>query len=1421
MKRVFAFISLFAIALVMFGFGTSNVKAADQPAAGKWFENPYLLTDDEGNVVEIPMYIMNSIKTTFPDYFDYEGAKGTEFEDKNWGGTVRQYAWNGVKVIIPQFNAEGATGKYYGIYPQGAHKGGQIGIGGMIYTTSGTYEQGTFYKGGSYVRTAPADPSLSFYLFNDQEADWSMVEIIKAQVANPYIIFDGEGKAVAGLVLPDTSAGVVEAAYGLGQEFCYDENGVGVVANADASNCAKVMVDGEEDDLDKPILDEEGNPTGEYEKVQVPGDDPNYIAHRYVWQYMEEKPTNLNNGYLNEGWRADNWDFYNEETKVAVMLLGSYFANGGQVSAAELAADETIEAGHVRAPFNSPVIPAGGLLYKFGYLERTSTLLPLFKEVQAQAYLYGRDEAYSQTVKCYNYASSDISLIEGTHTEDYSDDNGNGKYDAGEPFTDINGNGQWDKDYAGYSLIEGTNTYEVVAGTDIDFDKLINITGISYSFADETDPTSFQSSVLSASQLSAKRKDFIEAEKALLREEVAYEAYQKWLDEQAAQEAKLIAAKTAAQAEYTATKAAKEALEAAAEAEILALTDDAAQPLVNGLKAAIKAIADQEKAIENYKKDIKAQEDKVAQLTKDYAAASVSHKDTLQYKGYNTSLSDAKAAHDAALAVVSSYIALGLGNTNITTADVVVKATQKVGKDCPAGEVPTEDWTIVFANATIEAAENAFIAAIGTADEATAREALVATFSVDATSEFKEEYTSAVNKYIDTLVNLNIANIAMRDYINECYEKIEALKAELATAIATLGVPFVDADKDGVEDLNERGTATGMYAILGNHTVLDDPSTKDDETLAASGMYKTLEDLEAAKIAYIATEYLNNSADYLAKVDAYNAAVTKLADATAALGYPTYYVDNNGDGDTKDAGETIPATGFYANYEAIVNQVEADITAEATVRAEVVYKKWLETEYRDEIALEYTVYDGENRVVAKSKWANHEELVKDLWADMEAWRKAQAEKNGKTYTELALPTTVDEIKSSGPYYATYNNHFGHGYDGTEGYMVYDEAFWAEWGWLFEYIALQSKNAGGSYLGDAGDRKVASPGNWSYVVLGFIVKATPISGWPASKVDWSGALATDGWQPVTYADYVLTASDKVNAVKTISVTVYNPIIKMTSSIEFEVVSIADEYDATPIIEVNKDALYVTDAKAFDLRSIAKAYDRVYSPELGLKGNDISSQINFVCPELDAALASGVISGEFPVQMTVVNAYGRKVVTESAVVKFVDTVAPVLNARDVTLNYGEDFHFLDGIYFAYDNVEGNLFEADYFAFVAEQDTVNTLKPGEYTVKVSAMDKSGNSREVEYVVVVNEQEVNVDEIIDAIEDVNSAVEDTQASLGDVKEDTEEIKDNQAGIAGDAADAKDAAENNSLVVVATVLAGVAALASVGAVVLVVLKRK
>ena len=74
---------------------------------------------------------------------------------------------------------------------------------------------------------------------------------------------------------------------------------------------------------------------------------------------------------------------------------------------------------------------------------------------------------------------------------------------------------------------------------------------------------------------------------------------------------------------------------------------------------------------------------------------------------------------------------------------------------------------------------------------------------------------------------------------------------------------------------------------------------------------------------------------------------------------------------------------------------------------------------------------------------------------------------------------------------------------------------------------------------------------------------------------------------------------------------------------------------------------------------------------------------------------------------------------------------------------------------------MFEQPKFMFVAEQDEVNTLKPGEYTVVVSVMDASGNSAEAEYVVYVNEQEVDLDPVLDAIENLESAIEDTEASL------------------------------------------------------------
>lgn len=1355
MKRVFAFISLFAIALVMFGFGTSNVKAAE-PANGKWFENPYLLKDEEGNVVEIPMYIMNSISTTFPQFFDYEGAKGTEFEDKNLQNSSRAYGWNGVKVIIPQFSADGATGKSYGLYPYGGTNADTVGIGYNIYTVSGRWNRGAFT---AEENTGPGLSSLTWYLFNDTDDAYSMKRINLTNGQNSYVIFDGEGKGYAGLMLPDVSTGTITEGIGLGTEFCWDENGVGVVANADASNCAKIMVDGEEDDLNKPILDENGEPTGEYEKVQVESDDPDYIKYRFVWAHLGEAPENLNNSYLGEGWKADNWDFYNEETGVAVAFFSNAYSNGGSVGSAELAADETIESGHVRAPFADMVIPAGGLLVKYGnYLETIVTGAAgsmTFREVQAQAYLYGREEGYAQTVKCYNYAGSDLAFAEKA------------------------------VDGLGYTLLDGTNIVEITKGASVELHKLINIAGVSYAFADENDPYSFQSAVWAQEDLDAKKAEFVEAEKALLREEVAYEAYQTWLDSKAEEEASFIEAKEEAKAALDAAAKVVDDMQAAAENDIKNSEDAAVVAKYNEL---VTAIEQAQAKITDTQDEIKKLENAEAVAKAAWEESQVSHKDTLQYKGYNTSLSDAKAAHDSALAVVASYAALGLGilkdaegKLTLTTADVAVEATQ---------DATYEDWTIVFANAELEAAENAFVAAIGTDGETAAREALIAAFQYDSTDTFGSNYLAVVKKYIDTLVNLNIANIAMHDYVEECLEKT----TNLLTA-------YEDA----------QAATTAAKDTLGA------PATED---AAATGLYAKLEEAEAAKEAFIDGQ-LEANADYQTAKANEATAQAAYNEAAAALGAPST--------------EDTPATGFYEKYETTVNEVEANITAEATKRAEEVYNTWYEEEYKENIALEFTVIEDGVAVVYKQDtvYANKAEIAADFLAD---WA---------TYAASTGVAKVDgEYGFATMFLSANQNYFS------------QATFMEKWSWVINYVHSYCTNASNKdslknmldgrtswYNTSRGIAELVAFLNdgttkdWydaqSATVQSAIADYKYIwqSGETSISTDFSGEIG-EKWTPLTWNEdnpstenineiYSVVANPALNGKKVVEVKVYNPIVGNEYSLTLEFVTIEDAYDATPVIEVNDAALRVNDPSTFDIRSIAKAYDKVYSETEGLNGNDISSQINFVAPELTEALASGVQQGEFPVSMTVVSASGRKVVTETAVVTIVDSAAPVLQARDVTLNYGEDFHFLDGIYFAYDNVHGNLFDADFFAFVAEQDTVNTLKPGEYTVKVSAMDKSGNSAEVEYVVTVNEQEVDLGGVLDAIEDVTSAVEDTQASVDNVKDNTDTIIDNTDGLGQGIEDTKAAAENNSLVVVATVLAGVAALASVGAVVLVVLKKK
>lgn len=1324
MKRVFAFISLFAISLVMFGFGTANVKAAEEPAEGKWVVNPYLLEDENGEVVEIPMYIMDSIATTFPFHYDRNHTP-----DDNWGGIARQYAWNGVKTVIPQFDANGATGQYYGVYQQGASSGKETGIGKMIYTTEGLWDNGTFYNtgelGGSYIRTSPHDPSLSFSLHNTKDEAVGIQPYKEAsnQVANPFIIFNAEGQAVAGLI--HSSA---EAANGLGTEFCYDANGVGVVADENASNCAKVMVDTEEDDLDKPIKDEDGNIIG-YEKVQVEGDDPQYITTRFAWAYLGAAPANLNNSYLGEGWKADNWDFYNEETGVAVVILGTGIANGGQVSSAELAADDSVEAGHIRAPYYEISIPAGGFFYQCGYLDRGSTLLTTYKDVEAQAYLYGRNEGYKMYFQCYNYAGADITFVEG------------------------------EQDGYGLSKIPGTNTIEVIAGSTIKLADLVDYAALATCFADENDPFSFQSSVLTDADFSAKLKEFIEAEKAILREEPAYSVYQEWLDSQAEEEAKLVEAVEDAKAALEAAIAKKEALEDAAEKAILASEDE---DVVDAYNALLDAIQDAKDAIEDKKDEIVDLEEAVKDIEAELADAETAYKETLQYKGYAQSLSDAYANHVKELTYLTSFVALGLGcDDTLTTTDVTATYAQ---------DAKYENWTVTFANANIEAAKEALVAAIAADDEAAveaAKAAFAESFLIDEANEFADDYKKVVLKYVDNFEKLEIANTAISSYI--------------ATFLSKIGDPTVP---------------TGLYKELADAKAAVEAAkaelgTAATDKAASTGLYADLDAAEEARIAYIAT-FLAGNTDY--QVAKENVATAEAAVAKAEAALEAYYVE----------------------YEATYKEVENKIAETAALRAQPKYDEWLANEYKWNVALDFEVVVDGARVVYKSDYTGigaKERLQKDFLADWAVWAKANgvAAHNG----EYDLVSFFDGMD---------NNYF------------LSEGFLAKWGWIAQYVHDNTNSAGNQgAVKDALNGKT-SWYNYRRAAAEFVLffaeqsgvdfrAANGLTGHSAAYILGEGSTSfadpaiAAGWEPVLYEDYMLEISDVVNTKTNVTVTIKSPISGASSSMDLSFVSVANVYDYMPIIEVNASELVINDVKSFDIKAIATAYDKIWSQGNGIKGNDISEQIAFYAPELEAALAANKC-GSYEVIMTVTNGTGHKTATASAIVKIVDTIAPTVLVRDVYVNYGDDFHFLDGVYYAYDNVDGNLFASEKFLISADEQ-VNTYEAGEYTVKVSAMDLSGNqSKVVEYVVYVNEAPSNED-VIDAIAKAESAIKDNDKALNaETKGEIGKVDTELDNVASDAAGANQAANDNTLTVVVAIIAGVAAVASIAAVVLVIIKK-
>ena len=158
MKKVFAFLSTLVLTIALVGvFAVNNpAKAAD-----KFTEDPTLLDD------EIAVYIMDSIMTTFPNYYDNDAK-----EDPNWQGTARMYPWNETRLRVAQLDESGQpTGKYYAVYFSGhttaVDTNGEpiIGAGKNILfyqkNEAGQVIATKFSDGKQAANGAASDPSLS------------------------------------------------------------------------------------------------------------------------------------------------------------------------------------------------------------------------------------------------------------------------------------------------------------------------------------------------------------------------------------------------------------------------------------------------------------------------------------------------------------------------------------------------------------------------------------------------------------------------------------------------------------------------------------------------------------------------------------------------------------------------------------------------------------------------------------------------------------------------------------------------------------------------------------------------------------------------------------------------------------------------------------------------------------------------------------------------------------------------------------------------------------------------------------------------------------------------------------------------------------------------------------------------------------
>lgn len=485
MKKVFAFLSTLLLTIAFVGIFAVSKPAA---AANKITEDPTLAKD------EIPVYIMNSIYTTFPNYYDNDAVA-----DSNWPGPARMYPWNETRLRVAQLNEDGTpTGKYYAVYFAGHTvaqdaNGAVVGAGKNILfwnvDANGAVVVEKYSDGKKAASGNASDPSLSHMRTNisGQDIEFDPTTLGMGDEGtnfyNRSIVFDAEGRIVRAIGLDgiyDNSVGD----YKMAPEYCYVD---GVVTKMEEGVECDKLLKAEEDENGEPILDENGEP------VYTETDEDNILYSRFVYEYFAEKPEVNEVAYLSEGWDPNKWDYCYEEGEGYLCIAfvrganNSAALNDAQIAAytktliaqgVEEEAAATQAAAAVRGCVAKLRVPAGGFTFDYGYLDRGTGNDVFFNDTVIKGYKYGRTMLQAYDRDCNAIEGEQVGMAE-QRTYDFSA--------VGNYFVDkvINGNS--------YQLLAGQNVVEVMQGETLKPAQAINYNGVKRYWSVQDDLTSYKS----------------------------------------------------------------------------------------------------------------------------------------------------------------------------------------------------------------------------------------------------------------------------------------------------------------------------------------------------------------------------------------------------------------------------------------------------------------------------------------------------------------------------------------------------------------------------------------------------------------------------------------------------------------------------------------------------------------------------------------------------------------------------------------------------------------------------------------------------------------------------------------------------------------------------------------------------------------